>query len=117
MLLVPFMKAQWLITGFMREWKNIEDTGAKVVVDSAFKIGTKYYLVKSSQQDPLDYHTLLLNRAATSIRQLHEWGMRMIEGSFSRLKDPPQIWRSRWKEVYVKANSPTLQLPDVPTWY
>ena len=61
-------------------------TGGKVVVDSAFKIGTKEYLIKSSQEDPLDERLLLINRQATSIRQLSEWGMRMIQGSFPRLK-------------------------------
>ena len=68
--------------------KVYDETGGKVVVDSAFKIGNKDYLIKSSQQDPLDERQLLLNRQATSIRQLSEWGMRMIEGSFPRLKDP-----------------------------
>ena len=63
-------------------------TGGQVVVDSAFKIGTKEYLIKSSQEDPLDERLLLINRQATSIRQLSEWGMRMIQGSFPRLKDP-----------------------------
>ena len=63
-------------------------TGGKVVVDSAFKIGTKEYLIKSLQEDPLDERLLLINRQATSIRQLSEWGMQMIEGSFPRLKDP-----------------------------
>ena len=59
------------------------------MVDSAFKIGTKYYLVKSSQQDPIDGHALLLNRADTSIWQLSEWGMWMIRWSFPRLTPPP----------------------------
>ena len=36
----------------------------------------------------MDAEALLLNRGATSIRQLSEWGMRMIGGSFPRLKDP-----------------------------
>ena len=56
--------------------------GAKVVVDSAFNIGTKYYVIKSVQKDPLDTDALLLNRAATSIKKLSEQGMHMIEGSF-----------------------------------
>ena len=62
--------------------------GGKVVVDSAFKIGSKEFVIKSSQQDPTDPEKLLINRAATSVRQLSEWGMRMISGSFPRLKDP-----------------------------
>ena len=61
--------------------------GGKIVVDSAFNLSNADYLIKSSQQDPLTPHLLLQNRQATSIRQLSEWGMRMIQGSFPRLKD------------------------------
>ena len=68
--------------------KVYDKTGGKIVVDSAFNIGTKEYLIKSSQQDTLDEHALLLNRQATPIRQLSKWGMSMIEGSFPRLKYP-----------------------------
>ena len=56
-------------------------------MDSAFKIGTKEYLVEYFQEDPFDERVLLLDRQATSILQLRKWGMRIIEGSFSRLKD------------------------------
>ena len=63
-------------------------TGAKVVVDSAFNIGRRNFLLKSSQQDPMDDEGLRVNRAATSVRQLSEWGMRMIGSSFPCLKDP-----------------------------
>ena len=50
---------------------------ARVVVDSAFKSsGACNYLLKSIQQDfmgtPLE---LRIGRAATSVRQLSEWGM------------------------------------------
>ena len=68
--------------------KAYEETWVKVVVDSAFCIGTKEYLVKLSQQDSLNKRTLLLNNQATSILQLIKWGTRMIEGSFPSLKDP-----------------------------
>ena len=61
--------------------------GGKVVVNSAFNLANKNYLVKSSQRDPDDAHGIVLNREATSVRQLSEWGMRMIQGSFPRLKD------------------------------
>ena len=47
------------------------------MVDTAFKIGTKEYLVESSQKDPTYGHSLLMNRAATSIWKLSEWGMRL----------------------------------------
>ena len=61
--------------------------GGNIVVDSNFKIGTKDYLIKSSQEDPTDHHTLLVHQDATYVRQLSKQGMRMIYGSFSRLKD------------------------------
>ena len=48
--------------------KCYNKTGAKVVVGSAFEIGSKDYLVKSSKQDPTDGRALFLNRAATSIQ-------------------------------------------------
>ena len=66
--------------------------GVKVCVDSAFKMGDREFLIKSSQQDPIDNHRgVVLNRAATSLRQLSEHGMRMIQGQFPRLKDPVQF--------------------------
>ena len=85
----------------MREWKNYSGTGANVVVDSDFKIGNKYYLVKSSQQGPTDGHTLLLNRA-TSICKLSERGIWMIGGSFPRLKDPLKFEELGEKKVILK---------------
>ena len=56
--------------------------------DSSFNIGTKPYLIKSSQKDPLDADALVINHQATLIIQLSEWGMQMIEGSFPRLMTP-----------------------------
>ena len=44
-------------------------------------------MIKSSQEDPSVPELLLINRDATSICQLSEWGMRMIQGRFPRLKD------------------------------
>jgi hypothetical protein len=69
--------------------------GGKVVVDSAFGLQGRSFLIKSSQQDPARPgatrqqagRELQLNRDATSLRQLSEWGMRMIQGQFPRLKD------------------------------
>ena len=62
----------------------------KVVVDSAFNLSGKPYLIQSSQDDPTNAgpRGVTLNRAATSVRQLSEHGMRMIQGQFPRLKDP-----------------------------
>ena len=64
------------------------DFGVKIVVDSAFNLAGKPYLIQSSQDDPNDARGVTLNRAATSVRQLSEHGMRMIQGQFPRLKDP-----------------------------
>ena len=61
--------------------------GGKVVVDSAFKITEANYLIRSSQRDPDNPYGLRLNRQATLVRQLSEQGMRMVQGSFPRLKD------------------------------
>jgi hypothetical protein len=63
--------------------------GVKVVVDSAFNLSDKLYLIKSSQGDPIGAGSrgVTVNRAATSLRQLAEHGMRMIQGQFPRLKD------------------------------
>lgn len=63
-------------------------TGGKVVVNSAFKICSGEFLSISVQQGPEDAHALLVNRDATSARQLCEWGMRMIHGQFPCIKDP-----------------------------
>ena len=51
---------------------------AKIGVDSAFRIKSSEAMIKSSQQDPSDRELFLINCDATSIRQLSEWGMRMI---------------------------------------
>ena len=60
-----------------------------MVVDSAFGSGNWEFLVKFSQGDPMnaDAEELTISRAATSIRQLSEWGMRMIQGQFPRVTD------------------------------
>jgi hypothetical protein len=62
--------------------------GGKVVVDSAFGVGNREYLIKSAQQDPIGGPAgVAINRAATSVRQLSEWGMRTIQAQFPRLKE------------------------------
>ena len=61
-------------------------SGGKVVVDSAFKLPAANYIIKSSQTDPEDPDKFLINRQATSVRQLSEWGMRMVQGAFCCLK-------------------------------
>ena len=78
-----------------------ETFGGKVVVDSAFNLSNKRYLIKSSQQDPFTADGVRLNRNATSLRQLSEWGMRMIQGSFPRLKDKMPYEESGERKVIL----------------
>jgi DDE superfamily endonuclease len=65
--------------------------GAQVVVDSAFSKDNRPSLVKSHQNimDRLGNIRESENRFrdATSVRQMAEWGMRGLQGSFPRLKD------------------------------
>ena len=57
-------------------------------MDSAFALKEyKDSLIKSSQRDPEQPHMILLNRDETSLRQMLEWGMCMIQGQFPRIKD------------------------------
>ena len=77
-------------------------SNGKVVVDSAFKLENKPFLLKSSQQDPIGTpQNVSRNRAATSVRQLSEWGMRMIQAQFPRLKDPLQYDESGERRVIL----------------
>lgn len=64
---------------------------ARVVVDSAFNKSGRDSLIKSHQGN-MDVAGNIrqrqqLHREATSVRQLSEWGMRGLQGSFPRLKD------------------------------
>lgn len=61
--------------------------GATVVVGSAFQPRSEEFLIQSSQTDPDDAEGSVVNRQATSLCQLSEWGMRMIQLSFPRLKE------------------------------
>ena len=55
------------------------NTGEKVV-DSASKINTGGgFIIKSTQRYLDDAIALLVNRDTTSVRQLSEWGMRMMQ--------------------------------------
>ena len=56
--------------------------GVKVCVDSAFKMGDRDFLIKSSQQDLVgdNQQGIRLNCTATSVQQLSEHGMGMIQG-------------------------------------
>jgi hypothetical protein len=77
--------------------KVYEETGFKLVIDSAFASGTYEFLIKSSQDDLTADEELLtldeqraniaVKRAATSMRQSAEWGMAAVQSSFPRLRD------------------------------
>jgi hypothetical protein len=81
--------------------KKLEDvyneTGLKFVINSAFASGQFRFLIKSSQDDLTadDEHDniqdqiadIAVKRAATSMRQSAEWGMRAVQSSFPCLKD------------------------------
>jgi hypothetical protein len=84
----------------MAQWSGIYQaiddlharTGAKVVVDSAFANQQRNSLYKSHQNNISSRtgnvrQNSTINRDATSVRQLSEWGMRGLQGSFPRLKD------------------------------
>jgi hypothetical protein len=84
----------------MAQWSGIyhkldalyERTGAKIVVDSAFSQLQSESRYKSHQNNINARNGNVrqdstINRQATSVRQLSEWGMRGLQGSFPRLKD------------------------------
>ena len=68
-----------------------ERLGSKVVVDSAFSADNRRSVYKSHQNNIDRYGNVRqkseVHRQATSVRQLSEWGMRGLQGSFPRLKD------------------------------
>lgn len=84
------------------EWGNIYEKlermynmyGAKCTVDSAFAKTERPFLIKSSQQPPIECDDIqqfradvAVHEAATSMRQSAEWGMRAIQSSFPRIQD------------------------------
>ena len=74
-------------------YKKMEDIynlyGGKVVVDFAFNLSDKHYLVKSAQEDPIGESFLVQqNSQAISVRQLSKWGMQTIQRQCPCLKDP-----------------------------
>jgi len=68
-----------------------QEKGVSVVVDSAFNKEKISGLIKSNQdnvgRDGNPRQPFNVNRQATSVRQLSEWGMRGLQASFPRLKD------------------------------
>eukprot|EP00957_Ditylum_brightwellii_P046329 3515717-Ditylum_brightwellii.AAC.1 len=72
--------------------KKLEDFfnkyDGKCVVDSAFSLLRRPYLLKSSRTDATseDSYGMMLNVEATSMRQMTEWGMCGFQGSFPHMK-------------------------------
>ena len=65
-----------------------DETGGKVVVDSAFRLANNNFIIKSGQNVPLGNPQVVVRaRDATSIRQSSEWGMKQFQSSFPRVKD------------------------------
>ena len=60
-----------------------------VVVDSAFHLSGCPCLIETTQINPIETAAgLSSNGEATSLQQLSEWGMRMIQAQFPRMKEP-----------------------------
>ena len=69
-----------------------QETGGRVVADSAFQSHSSVPSLIGSKQrrinaQGLPTHASQTARDATSVRQLSEWGMRGLQGSFPKLKD------------------------------
>ena len=75
-----------------------DETSYRVVADSAFIRWRPSILI--SNQNSMNPRTGCMianpsvNRAATSVRQMSEWGMRAVQGSFPRVKDKIK-WEDR----------------------
>ena len=90
--------------------KVYKKTGAKVVVNSAFKLQAGNFLIKSSQLDPMDGQGILINKAAISDRQLSEYGMQMIQSKFPILKGNMQLEEFGKRKSHPPSHGFELQL-------
>ncbi|KAL7566562.1 hypothetical protein ACA910_000631 [Epithemia clementina (nom. ined.)] len=87
-----------------------QQTGGKVVVDSAFASKSiSDGLIKSSQRTMNQEGYVGSNgltseqsKAATSIRQLSKWGMRGLQGSFPKLKDRLQYEERGEQKLFLQ---------------
>jgi hypothetical protein len=79
------------VASYGRVYEKLEHsyltTGTKTCVDSAFNIAGGPFLIKSSQLDPSGVQEYRVNRDATSVRQMSEWGMHQIKAKFPRMND------------------------------
>ena len=81
----------------------------KAVVDSAFMSVKMPNLIQSAQTTAHNAtaRDLLMHAEATSVRQMAEWGMRGLQGSFPRLKDR-FIYEERGERAVVLQLLPRL---------
>jgi len=96
--------------GICKKMRSVCDRcGGEVVADSAFNLTSGDYLIQSSQSDPIikdatfeeSCRAKRLNDQATSLRQLSEHGMRMIQGQFPRLKDHMQYEETGERKIIM----------------
>jgi hypothetical protein len=80
--------------------------GGRIVVDSAFSRHKGRSLIKSYQsnydQSGNRRQKHALNRQATSLRQMSEWGMRGLQASFPRLKDRLRYEESGERKIIIQ---------------
>ena len=83
------MTAPWRITGMYEKLEQVfEETGGKVVVDSAFHLANNEFIINSGQNVLVGNQQVVVRaRDATSIRQSSEWGMRQFQAFFPQMKD------------------------------
>ena len=103
--------------GICKKMKTVHDKhGGKAVVDSAFRLKDANHSIQSSQDDPCpkdatcrqECRAVVLNRQATSLRQLSEHGMRMIQGQFPGLKDNLQCEEGPYTAMVIPASPPNI---------
>ena len=70
-----------------------EEYGVACLVDSAFCVRARPFLIKSAQAPAMDAtpHDILVHHKATSVRQLAEWGMGTFQCAFLPMKDHMKI--------------------------
>ena len=94
-------------SGLYEKLEDIHKThdGANVVADSAFAKLPSGAIIKSHQNvmgrnGPKQKPSV--NRAATLVRQLSEWGMRALQASFPRLKDCLSYEKAGKRKIILK---------------
>jgi hypothetical protein len=75
-------------TGVYEKLERVfELTGGKVIVDSAFKLRNNPYLIRTTQTLAHMRDGILFQRDAVKLCQSAEWGVRLFQASFPRLRD------------------------------